>query len=90
MIFILSQILFRLRIKSRYTVATIFDFSFILFPEWHPKGRIGYFKKNFWKNIEKTNKLITISNYIKKEGIGFGLPEEKLKVIHLGFDQDFF
>jgi len=79
-----------MKIKSRCTIATIFDFSFILFPEWHPKERVRYFKKNFWKNIEKTNRIITISNYIKKEGIGFGLPKEKLRVIHLGVDQEFF
>ena len=79
-----------MKIKSSCTIATIFDFSFILFPEWHPKERIRYFKKNFWKNIEKTNRIITISNYIKKEGIGFGLPKEKLRVIHLGVDQEFF
>ncbi len=79
-----------MKIKSRYTVATIFDFSFILFPEAHPKERIRYFTKNFWKNIERANRIITISNYIKREGIGFGLPEEKLRVIHLGFDQEFF
>src|SRR4030067_1512758 len=70
-----------INIKSRFTVVTIFDFSVILYPEWHPKGRIGHFKKNFWKNIEKTNKIITISNYIKKESIGFGLPAEKLRVL---------
>lgn len=79
-----------INIKSRYTVVTIFDFSVILFPEWHPKGRIRYFKKNFWENLKRADRIIVISDYIKKEGVNLGLPEEKLTTIHLGFDHEVF
>lgn len=79
-----------INIKSRCTVVTILDFSFELYPEWHPRERIDYFKKKFWKNIKKADKIIVISDYIKKEGVGFGLPEEQLTTIHLGFNREIF
>jgi glycosyltransferase involved in cell wall biosynthesis len=79
-----------LNLKSHCTVVTIFDFSFILYPEWHPKERINYFKKYFWKNLKRSDRIIVISDYIKKEGINLGLPKEKLRTIHLGFDREVF
>jgi glycosyltransferase involved in cell wall biosynthesis len=77
-------------IKARCIVTTVFDFSFMLYPEWHPKRRIDYFKRNFWKNLRRVDRIITISDYIKKEGVGFGLPKEKISTIHLGFDREIF
>ena len=79
-----------INIKSHRTVVTIFDFSVILYPEWHPKRRIRYFKKNFWKNLERADRIIVISDYIKKEAVSFRLPEERLKTIHLGYDREVF
>src|SRR4030042_2187010 len=79
-----------INIKSHRTVVTIFDFSVILYPEWHPKRRIRYFKKNFWKNLERADRIIVISDYIKKESVSFRLPEERLKTIHLGYDREVF
>lgn len=79
-----------LNIKSRYIIITIYDFSFTLYPHWHPKERINYFNKNFWQNIERADKIIVISDYIKKEGVHFGLPEEKLRTVHLGFNDEVF
>ena len=79
-----------INIRSQCTVVTIFDFSFTFYPEWHPRERIKHFKKNFWKNIERADRIIVISDFIKKEGINLGLPEERLRTIHLGFDRETF
>ncbi|OGP55703.1 MAG: hypothetical protein A2Y65_03055 [Deltaproteobacteria bacterium RBG_13_52_11] len=79
-----------INIKARCSVVTIFDFSVALHPEWHPKERIDYFKKYFWKNIKRADRIIVISDYIKKEGVNLGLPEEKLRTIHLGCDREVF
>ena len=38
-------------IHAHITVATIHDFSWELYPEFHPKERIDYFKKNFYSSI---------------------------------------
>jgi glycosyltransferase involved in cell wall biosynthesis len=79
-----------INIKSRCTVVTIFDFSFILYPQWHPKERINDFEEYFWKNLKRSDRIIVISDYIKKEGVNLGLPEEKLRTIHLGIDHEVF
>jgi glycosyltransferase involved in cell wall biosynthesis len=79
-----------INIRSHYTIVTIFDFSVILYPEWHPQRRIHYFKKNFGNNLKRADRIIVISDYIKKEAMNFGLPEEKLKTIHLGYDREAF
>lgn len=79
-----------INIKSRCTIVTIFDFSVILFPEWHPKVRIDYFEKNFLKRLKRADRIIVISDYIKKQSVDLGLPEEKISTIHLGFNREVF
>jgi len=56
-----------LGIKAKKTVTTVYDFSFFLHPEWHPKARVNYFSKNFFKRIEKSDSIITISKYVERE-----------------------
>ena len=80
-----------LRIPARRTVATILDFSFELFPEWHPIDKVKYFKINFWNKIKKADRIICISDFIRHEATAlFGFPEEKLVTIYLGVDHDIF
>lgn len=80
-----------LKIQARRVVATILDFSFAKFPEWHPKDKVDYFKKHFWQKIKKADRIICISEFIKEEAIHeFGFPEEQLTTIHLGIDHGLF
>jgi len=58
-----------LDIKSKKIVTTVHDFSFHLYPEWHPRERIEYFSKNFFKRIEKADLIITGSRYIEREAV---------------------
>jgi glycosyltransferase involved in cell wall biosynthesis len=58
-----------LGIKAKKTVTTVYDFSFYLHPEWHPKARVDYFSKNFFKRIEKSDSIITISKYVEREAL---------------------
>lgn len=78
---VLSQINFRkydiyfeprfipLDIRSKKIVTTVHDFSFHLYPEWHPRERIAYLSKNFFKRIEKADLIITVSRYIEREAL---------------------
>jgi glycosyltransferase involved in cell wall biosynthesis len=78
-------------IKAKHTVTTIHDFSFRLYPEWHPKDRIFYFENNFWKSIKQADKIIVVSDFIFKESVNlFGLPKDKIKTIYNGFDRCIF
>ncbi|OIP37645.1 hypothetical protein AUJ95_07895 [Candidatus Desantisbacteria bacterium CG2_30_40_21] len=80
-----------INIKAKHIITTVHDFSFKLYPQWHPKDRILYFKRNFSKNIKKVDKIIVDSNFIKQEAINlFGFPEDKLIPIYLGVDKDIF
>jgi glycosyltransferase involved in cell wall biosynthesis len=79
-----------LKIRAQKTVVTVADFSFREHPEWHPKDRADYFSKVFWKKIEMADRIIVISDYIKTCAVQYGLPEEKLRTIHLGYDRGIF
>ena len=50
-------------INSKKTISSVHDFSFVLHKDYHPKERIEYFEKNFYKNIYLSDCIITFSNY---------------------------
>ena len=80
-----------LKIRARRIVVTVMDFSFKLYPQWHPKERADYFEKHFWENIGRADKIIVASEFIKEEAINkFGLPADKIKTIPLGFSKAAF
>jgi glycosyltransferase involved in cell wall biosynthesis len=56
-----------LKIKARKIVTTVHDFSFHLYPEWHPNSRVDYFRQNFFTRISLSDVVVTPSEYIKKE-----------------------
>jgi len=78
-------------IKSKKVIATVHDFSFLVYPESHPKERIEYFKKNFFKEVSKCSHIITGSNYTKKEIIeNLQFQEDDITVIHHGVDHNLY
>lgn len=80
-----------LKIHAKKTVVTVADFSFKLHPEWHPKDRLEYFGSNFWTKIRNADRVIFISDYMRRCAIEeFGFSPEKLRTIHLGFDRALF
>ena len=77
-------------INAKKVVTTIHDFSF-LNEEWHDKERYDYFKKNFYKNIKKSDFIITVSEFIRQEAIKkLDIPKEKIKAIYLGIEHNKF
>lgn len=80
-----------INIKAKTTIVSVCDFSWKLYPQWHPKERVSYFEENFFRNITRADRIIFISDYIRKEAIKlFDFPADKLKTIHLGFDKEIF
>jgi len=78
-------------IQAKKIVTTVHDFSFHLFPEWHPKDRINYFRNNFYKQIYKSDLIITDSNYVKEETKQFlKINDDKIRVIFMGYDKTVF
>ena len=79
------------RVRSKKTITTVHDFSFHIQPQWHPKERLKYYQKNFWKKAQQSDWLITGSNFTKQEIIKYmDFPEEKISVIYHGVDHDLY
>lgn len=80
-----------LEINAKTIVTTVHDFSFQLFPEAHPKERVRYFEKHFFKNVRRSTRIITDSGYVKLEAIDMlGIPAEMITPIPLGVDHGLF
>ena len=78
-------------IKAKKVVTTVHDFSFILHSEFHPKERIEYFNRYFFKNITKSDMIITGSEFSKQEIIErLEFDDDKIKVIYHGVDHNLF
>jgi glycosyltransferase involved in cell wall biosynthesis len=78
-------------IRSKYLVTTVHDFSFLHYPECLPQENKEYLQKHFWKNINKSDRIITGSQYIKDEIIEqLHYDAARVDVIHHGIDHDYF
>ncbi|BCD62056.1 mannosyl-N-acetyl-alpha-D-glucosaminyl-diphospho-ditrans,octacis-undecaprenol 3-alpha-mannosyltransferase / alpha-1,3-rhamnosyltransferase [Nitratiruptor sp. YY08-26] len=72
------------------TITFIHDLSHIRYKEYHPKERVEYFEKYLPKSIEKSTKIVTISEFTKHELIDLSLcDKEKIEVIYNGVDPKF-
>jgi glycosyltransferase involved in cell wall biosynthesis len=78
-------------IRSRHVVTTVHDFSFQHYPECLPQERKEYLQKHFWKNIGKSDRIITGSNYVKDEIVGrLNYADADVEVIYHGIDHECF
>lgn len=77
--------------KSEKVVATVHDFSFAQYPQWSPKPRLNIFSKEFWPAIQRADRIVTVSKYVKKQAITqYGFDESKIEVIQNGVDHSVF
>lgn len=77
--------------KVKKIVTSVHDFSFILHRDFHPKERIEYFDKYFFKNILRSDMIITGSEYSKQEILErLNFESDKIRVIYHGVDHDIF
>lgn len=78
-------------IKAKKIITSVHDFSFLLNADFHPKERIEYFQKNFFKNITRSDLIITGSEFSKLEIIDrLEIEPSKVKVIYHGIDHQHF
>ena len=78
-------------IKAKKIVTTVHDFSFILHRDFHPKERIEHFEKYFFKNILKSDMIITGSFFSKQEILErLDFEEDRVKVIYHGLNHTIF
>lgn len=78
-------------INAKKIVTSVHDFSFILYRDFHPKERVEYIEKYFYKNVVKSDMIITGSEYSKQEILQrLDFTEDQVTVIHHGIDHDLF
>lgn len=77
--------------NATFYVSCVHDLSFIKFKDFHPKDRMDFFEKVFFKDIVKASKIITVSNTVKKEIMEeLKIDEDKIEVIYNGYDDKIF
>lgn len=72
-------------------VVTIFDLSFLHFPEMFTKKDLWQLKNWTKFSVENADHIITISNFSKQDIISrYGISKDKITVAYPGFNTDFF
>jgi len=60
-------------------------------PSWTPKRGSDFFSKHFWRNIYRSDVIITDSNFIKKQALEFlKIESERIVSIPLGVNHEIF
>ena len=78
-------------IKASKIVTTVHDFSFYIYPQWHPQERLDYFNKYFFKNVKRSDWIITGSEFSKNEILEYlKFPKDKITVIYHGVDHELY
>ena len=78
-------------VKAHRTITTVHDFSFIVYKEFHTPETVKYFDKYFFRNIDKSDMIITGSEYTKKEILQrTKFTADKIRVIYHGINHNLF
>lgn len=76
--------------KEGRRVVTVFDLTFILFPQYHPRYRVMVFKNFFSRSLELADKVIAISENTKQDLVDLmQVPREKIDVTPLAAGENF-
>ncbi len=80
------------RRKNLKTVITIHDLAFKYFPDFFPKSDLRKLNLLTDYAVKNSNKVIAVSESTKKDILQFypEIPDDKIKVIHHGFDPKLF
>lgn len=78
-------------LSSTPGVVTVFDLGFVLFPSAHKPGRRFYLNTMAKISAHRAKKIIAISQSTKDDLEKlWGIPQEKVAVVYLGVDDEFF
>jgi alpha-1,3-rhamnosyl/mannosyltransferase len=69
---------------------TVYDLSFIRYPEMHPASRHAWLARGFHSTIRRARQIITISEFSKNEIVELlGVDPEKISISYPGVDSRF-
>lgn len=73
------------------SLATFHDISIFTYPQYHPPKRVQYLRKAMLSSLNRTNRVITVSNFSKNELASyFNYPIEKIDVTPLACNKSFY
>jgi glycosyltransferase involved in cell wall biosynthesis len=79
------------RLLAAKNVITVHDMSLHLHSSWHKADNVDYFKKNFWKYIDRADIIITDTNAVRSEVAELTkVNPDRIAPIHLGVNHDVF
>lgn len=80
------------QIQANRIITTVHDMSFHENPSWHPKDRVAFMEKNFFKNIDRSDVVVTVSEFSKQQFLEAQsqVREDRIQVIYNGIDHDLF
>ncbi len=71
-------------------IATIYDLSTLLHPQYHPADRVRIVNNHIEKACRRADRIVTLSHYIRQEIITtLSLPQDKVVVTSPGISPDF-
>lgn len=79
-------------IAAKRVVTTVHDMSSLEHPEWHPKDRVDFFSKNFFANIDRSDVVVTVSQFTRDRFLEScpGFLAERTRVIPCGINPECF
>lgn len=79
-------------IAAKRVVTTVHDMSSLEHPEWHPKDRVNFFSKNFFANIDRSDIVVTVSQFTRDRFLESrpGFTADRVRVIPCGINHDRF
>lgn len=64
------------------SISTVYDLSHLEYPECHPAARVSLLERHLEKSIERSQKIVVISEFTRQQVItNFSVPQDKIVVV---------
>jgi alpha-1,3-rhamnosyl/mannosyltransferase len=64
------------------SLTTVYDLSHLVYPECHPKARVQFLDKRLEQSIDRSDRIVTISEFSKEEIVKkFGIDRKKIFIV---------
>jgi alpha-1,3-rhamnosyl/mannosyltransferase len=81
---------FSLPLIKGMRIATVHDLSVFLYPDFHPKDRVNYLKREIYHSVKTADLVVTDSFSVRDEIVSyFNLPLSLVQVVPLAANQDY-
>lgn len=79
-------------IAAKRVVTTVHDMSSIEHPEWHPADRVRFFSENFFRNIGRSDVVVTVSQFSRERFLESqaDISADRVRVIPCGINHECF